>query len=117
MFNEELFDEWIKALESGKYKQGFCRLKDGTAYCCLGVAAKIAINNKLINSIKWGLCNIYDDNIANLFGLNCKIENKKLSLKLMKMNDIEGYTFTEITAYLKSIKSELTNQVIINEIK
>lgn len=35
--------EWIKALKSGKYKQGNAKLynKDEDSYCCLGVYQKI----------------------------------------------------------------------------
>lgn len=33
---------WVKALRSGKYKQAQRQLKDGDAYCCLGVACVLA---------------------------------------------------------------------------
>ena len=32
---------WIKALNSGKYKQGKHALRKNNKYCCLGVAAEI----------------------------------------------------------------------------
>lgn len=32
--------EWVKALRSGKYKQGVNRLAGGGYYCCLGVAKR-----------------------------------------------------------------------------
>lgn len=34
--------KWLKALRSGKYAQGATALRDGTRYCCLGVACHIA---------------------------------------------------------------------------
>ena len=33
--------EWVTALRSGKYPQGFGRLMKHGAFCCLGVAASI----------------------------------------------------------------------------
>jgi hypothetical protein len=33
--------KWIRALLSGKYRQGEGALRDGRAYCCLGVLADI----------------------------------------------------------------------------
>lgn len=40
--NKEVKAKWLKALRSGKYKQGdsYLRRKDGT-YCCLGVLCDI----------------------------------------------------------------------------
>ena len=38
-------EEWIKALKSGNYVQGAGSLRedrDGTTYCCLGVACEVA---------------------------------------------------------------------------
>lgn len=39
--NKTLKQKWIKALRSGKYKQGERSLFDGRAHCCLGVLARI----------------------------------------------------------------------------
>lgn len=33
--------KWVKALRSGKYKQGFCQLRRGDSYCCLGVLCEV----------------------------------------------------------------------------
>lgn len=33
--------KWIAALRSGTYKQGMGQLKNGDAYCCLGVACDL----------------------------------------------------------------------------
>ena len=38
----ELKTKWIKALRSGKYRQGRGRLKYGDRYCCLGVLRHIS---------------------------------------------------------------------------
>jgi hypothetical protein len=34
--------KWVEALRNGKYKQGMRQLKDGDAYCCLGVLCEVA---------------------------------------------------------------------------
>ena len=34
--------ELVEALRSGKYQQGFERLRDGNRFCCLGVACDIS---------------------------------------------------------------------------
>lgn len=36
-----IFNEWIEALRSGKYKQATGRLCNGEGYCCLGIASLI----------------------------------------------------------------------------
>ena len=38
--NPEDKERWVKALRSGKYKQGKGRLYDGRKYCCLGVLCR-----------------------------------------------------------------------------
>ena len=38
----KLLDKWLKALRSGKYKQGKGTLEDEGKFCCLGVLQKIA---------------------------------------------------------------------------
>jgi len=35
-------EAWVKALRSGKYKQGRGALRTGDMYCCLGVACELA---------------------------------------------------------------------------
>lgn len=38
---EAFKEKWLKALRSGKFKQGQSVLKDKDKFCCLGVAARI----------------------------------------------------------------------------
>jgi hypothetical protein len=35
------FNEWVKALESGEYEQGYRNLCLNNKYCCLGVLSKV----------------------------------------------------------------------------
>lgn len=39
---KEIAEEWVKALRSGKYKQGRNFLKKDDKFCCLGVLCEIA---------------------------------------------------------------------------
>lgn len=41
---------WVKALRSGKYKQGHMRLRDGDNFCCLGVLCDIYAKQ---HDVKW----------------------------------------------------------------
>lgn len=40
--NKKIADKWVKALRSGKYKQGKSRLRTDNEYCCLGVLCDIS---------------------------------------------------------------------------
>lgn len=40
--NEVNMAKWIVALRSGKYRQGLRQLRNGDAFCCLGVACDIS---------------------------------------------------------------------------
>lgn len=42
VLSEALKAKWIAALRSEKFKQARGKLKDGQAYCCLGVLCKVA---------------------------------------------------------------------------
>jgi hypothetical protein len=42
---KEIAELWIKALESGKYKQIRRQLANKDGYCCLGVLCELAIEN------------------------------------------------------------------------
>lgn len=39
--NKKLIRKWVKALRSGKYKQGSEALRNGDTYCCLGVLCDV----------------------------------------------------------------------------
>lgn len=51
--NQEIRDEWIGDLESGKYPQTVGSLKDDKGYCCLGVLCEIYIRHHLTLCINW----------------------------------------------------------------
>lgn len=90
--DKKLKAKWIKALKSGKYRQGTGRLytKETRSYCCLGVLGKVA--GKRLNNSKWGnvLSLVNDDEAVNA---------------LWKKNDgVDGqrqHTFAEIAALIE----------------
>jgi hypothetical protein len=43
--DKKLKSQWVKALESGKFKRGRGQLRTETGYCCLGVLCKITDTN------------------------------------------------------------------------
>jgi hypothetical protein len=106
--DRELVKDWITALRSGEYEQGKDRLRPTPdTYCCLGVAADVAIKTgKLpfawngaalhVNNEEWGvelsLPTEYDD----VFGFGLHSQGT-----LSSMNDDEEKTFPEIADYIE----------------
>lgn len=98
----ELKSKWVKALESGDYRQGTGALYDETVgtYCCLGVLGEVC-----------GVKGNPDDTFlqdgrkrSRVCGLSMKVQ-----LELASMNDgMNGSqkTFAEIAAYIrKNVKA------------
>jgi hypothetical protein len=101
MSTETLRARWIEALRSGRYKQGRGRLRDGDAYCCLGVACEVS------GLGTWrrhddGRGDVYATPTGILYGWLPRGLRDELGLdentqsKLMQLNDDEGRTFAEI---------------------
>lgn len=102
---------WVLALRSGKYSQTSQSLKDGTDYCCLGVACDINDIGKfndlgaytIWNHDKWSL-QIYHEfppnEIMALLGFikddPCAVTQEHGSISLTMLNDRYNYSFQEI---------------------
>jgi hypothetical protein len=92
-------DKWVKALRSGKFKQGDGQLMqdhgpDDQRYCCLGVLCKITgnANNR-------DMCQGFpkdDGKTEDFCGLTAVLQSR-----LAEMND-EGKTFDEIANYIET---------------
>lgn len=101
---------WVKALESGDYKQGKGRLCNENKYCCLGVACEVAIMNgvpitKIENAYLTSDSKVMFSSLPdavkdwlNLFSItgNCSIGD------LIYLNDMRGISFKEIAAFIRS---------------
>ena len=112
--DKALKNKWIKALRSGKYRQGTGRLKLMYRYCCLGVLADI-------QGATW--CNDYTslanvpcllngkviERIGDEYGQYLKPKfagglSKRQQTKLSDMNDGDegrSYSFKEIADYIE----------------
>lgn len=88
--NKTIKNLWVKALRSGKYKQGRSALchggPQGPCYCCLGVLSDLAVKqgvcsrreafkyNGLLNDVVLNWASLHNDNPLDLSDIN---DNKK----------------------------------------
>ena len=108
--DKALMKKWIKALRSGKYKQGQRRLRtfDGK-FCCLGVLCDISGMGKWTPSMFDGNNFISDSNNERCAYIPPYDVLAKAGIDypdatdLATKNDIEGYTFEEIAEVLECI--------------
>lgn len=119
--------KWIKALESGEYRQCRDRLTDGKGFCCLGVATDLFIrskdNRRLANGkleLRWETA--YDESVHSdiTYALlpNGRTEEGMLTVdvrewlgthkfgivpqRYIDLNDDEGYSFKKIAKELRN---------------
>ena len=101
--DQKFKEKWVKALRSGRYKQGTGRLRsDDNNFCCLGVAANIA-GVPCEHNEDWSAYDYKFDENTLLFatipnGWNGITYEEGDSLA--KMND-NGATFEEIADYIE----------------
>lgn len=106
-----LKEAWITALRSGEYKQGkgVLRTAEGE-YCCLGVLGEILekTDEATFTRTETGLCYVIRDSMGS--GSTTKLPNtllEKIGLPyeaqedLVEMNDNQGYSFTQISNWIK----------------
>lgn len=101
--HEKLFNDWVSALRSGKYNQGYGYLKTKNGYCCLGVLCKVAGKNLVYNPGIDDYKN-YEWLIEEIFTTD---ELNEIKIKLMNMNDSKQSSFKNIADYLEEIKEKL----------
>ena len=93
MVKQEPKKKWIKALESGRYKQTRASLEFDGRYCCLGVLCKtMRIDPQIVKSN----FELLSESFLEKIGLS-EAEQSKLA----SMND-EGKSFTEIAAHIRA---------------
>lgn len=92
--------KWVKALESGRYKQGRFHLVDiddngGNKYCCLGVWGRVSRREEVYTEV----CN----EALSPLGRRSLGMTKNQEDRAIHMNDSIGSTFKEIAAYFRKI--------------
>jgi hypothetical protein len=105
--NKRVKKLWLKALRSGKYKQGrlqLCRLNnDGSKrHCCLGVLEEVAVEQGIIESYECRRATL-DDDVARWAELvdgdtvrdDPILGKTDRAMKASRMND-SGYSFRAI---------------------
>jgi hypothetical protein len=100
MMDKELKTKWVKALRSGRYKQGRTQLHNpkNNTYCCLGVLADVAgyVPNKVKRRGEEYLSKTKEEE----FGLDYDMQ-----VKLGQMNDgsfgAPAYDFKQIAAFIQ----------------
>ena len=97
--------QWIAALRSGKYTQGYGRLDDGVSCCALGVACRLMSDQLEARTFPNG-SRTYDYHgstppfqVVEAIGLPMAILSR-----VMWMNDHQQLSFPEIADYLETVK-------------
>lgn len=97
---------WVKALRSGKYKQGKGSLFENGRYCCLGVLTHLAVKEGVIKKI-YGFS--LDSSVMEWAGLNSPFgrydKNSKVVSDLAAENDgynVKAKTFKQIADIIES---------------
>lgn len=101
---EEVYDLWIAALRSGKYKQTRKVLRDNEGFCCLGVLCDLSRKDggPKWNEGGWGDY-IFKDEIEGLPVIMSKFMqiSREEETTLMRMNDDDEASFKEIADYIE----------------
>lgn len=111
-FPKSIKKAWIKALRSGKYKQGKSRLFHNSTkkYCCLGVLARVCdirtdsrllIDNSDITTIDLKRYRLSEEKLKKFKAVHNYFKlNRPIQSRLMVMNDDENHNFNEIANYI-----------------
>jgi hypothetical protein len=104
-------ERWLKALESGSYKQGLGFLKHSNFYCCLGVACELFKQElALRETFDSSGCFKFDGEdrvlpfaVQKHLRLKTKVGHMKLHYysSLADLND-NGKTFAEIAKFIRN---------------
>jgi hypothetical protein len=98
--------KWTTALRSGEYQQGYKVLKDGSKFCCLGVACDILDieHTKRLDINFYGIeqrSGLLPKKASDLLGITDDGETGNIDFPtLHSMNDSGTYTFAQIADYI-----------------
>lgn len=98
-FPKSVGEQWIDALRSGKYKQGYNNLYSAGRYCALGVLGK-CLNFPIEKEGGTALNHfIKEEKLRN--SLIQPVKNRTFETQIMYMNDQYKKTFEEIADWLE----------------
>ena len=99
--------QWLAALRSGQYKQGHEFLRQGDAYCCLGVlcdlydATQWRPSSELYNYGKGAGVYIYPpDAVWEWAGIDSEVAQDEVGADLARMNDERQMSFDQIADWI-----------------
>ncbi len=99
--------KWVKALRSGKYKQGRGALQSKKGYCCLGVLCKITIPEKDLSlNCEGRLLGLLPGGQGNSREWTKQVNiifDDKTGTDLVTLNDNKKLTFDEIADSLEAV--------------
>lgn len=109
-FNEAQ-EKWLQALESGKYPQGYGRLRDDNGgYCCLGVAVmELAEASESGKGLRGGGLDLYGE-VQEALKLRSEYgalgDSEEIAISLASLNDGDpertAMTHQEIAAFIRA---------------
>ncbi|MCU1305127.1 MAG: hypothetical protein JWQ87_5411 [Candidatus Sulfotelmatobacter sp.] len=95
---------WVRALRSGKYKQGVGALKREGHYCCLGVLCELAVKEKVISRFTGSLGTL-SETVMRWVGLADNaggfVTRSRVTKYLTSTNDA-GVSFAKIADIIES---------------
>jgi hypothetical protein len=107
--------KWVEGLESGKYTQTRNHLEDANGNCCLGVGARIAMENGLAITTTTAPNGIVSfdfksdyltDSVMNWLGLRTEEGQYQaaegITTDLTDLNDVRKLSFAQIAAIIRS---------------
>lgn len=113
--SEAEISKWVKVLRSGKYNQGHGVLNSNNSYCCLGLACKIFIPDRLLTKSSGSIEGLYPSEQINSPEWLTEINNSILSVighPLANLNDgdisnelnmVQSHSFDEIADILELV--------------
>jgi hypothetical protein len=94
--DKKLKMKWVRALESGKFKQGYRRLRkwhaDGVYQCCLDILRTVADDKRCARGSK----ELSSDQLKD-YGMTVEQQNR-----LIALNDDEREPFNQIAKWIRA---------------
>jgi hypothetical protein len=97
-------DELVAALRSGKYTQTIGQLRNGNAFCCLGVACDISKLGEWNGNSYFNEEDVLPNEVADYFGFhnsNGGVIDHNTESCLSELND-HGHSFAEIADFIEA---------------